>query len=222
MTEQAPVFMSFQLLRLDGSYHGLMANEKVVAKQEALAAFDSMQRRMAVAVYSLTGLRPDCDLLLWRATSSLEDIQDSTSRLQISGMGKFLVPAYSFLGLAPDASYGESAAAKGEAPKPKAFGAAKHVFLQPAIVRSPADHAAVREAFAQAAAKRPGVRLHAVDSGGMDDHDFVFAFEADEPAAYAALAAELRASKAAGLLTRETPVFPGILKDVRDLVDAAG
>ena len=41
----APCFMNFQLNRLDGSYHVLLPNEKVVAKQELLTAFDTAKLR---------------------------------------------------------------------------------------------------------------------------------------------------------------------------------
>lgn len=213
-------FLHLQLLRLDGSYHSLMANEKVVAKQEALAAFDTITRLTPLASYALTGLRADCDLLLWRAARSLDDLQEGSARLQSSGMGKFLAPVYSFLGLAPDLSYLETPPGKG-APA-RTFGIAPLLIVQPAIVAQPADRAAVLAAFAEAAKRHPKVRLHAIDSSGMDDHDFVFVFEAPDAAVYAALALELKASKAASLLTRETPVFAGLHKDVRDIVDQIG
>jgi len=216
-------FMNFQLLRLDSSYHSLMSNEKVVAKQEFLSSLDAEQRRIPIATYALTGLRADCDLLLWRVASSLEQLQDMSSRLQSSGMGKFIVPVYSFLGAVSDASYVRvQAADKSDAPRPQSFGAARYLFVQPLIAAAGASRAEIPKEFSRTAAAHGAVRMHAADCAGFDDPDYLFAFETDDPAAWSRLAIELRGGPIASLTERETPTFAAIARDVRDLVDEIG
>ncbi len=97
-------FIHLLFLRLDGAFHNLESNERLVAKQAFLGTWESYQNKMSLLSYSLTGLRADCDILMWRAAESLELLQDMQCRLQSSGLGKFLIPAYSYLlvGTPPD------------------------------------------------------------------------------------------------------------------------
>src|SRR3990167_2752622 len=91
-------YMNFHFMRLEPGYHRLISNEKVVAKQEFLSAFDAMQHRMPIASYALSGLNSDCDLLIWRVSRRLEDLHAMSCRLQYSGLGKYLLTTRTLLG----------------------------------------------------------------------------------------------------------------------------
>jgi chlorite dismutase len=203
---QPSLYTNFQFLRLDPSYHTLMVNEKVVAKQDLLSGFDVYQRKMTIATYALTGLRPDCDVLIWRSGQSLEDFQAMSCRLQTSGMGKYLLPAYSFLGTPSTPPAGQRA---------------RYLFVR--LFAPPADkRAQALDEVLKAAARRPSLKVHAADSAGLDDQDHLLAFETDEPRDYRDLAMELREPKAGTIPLKDAPSFTCILRDIRDVVDSFG
>jgi chlorite dismutase len=70
----------------------------------------------------------------------------------------------------------------------------------------------------------PEVRIHTGYSFGIDDHEFVVAFEANDPRDFVALVADLRETESSAYTERETPIFVGAampLSEALDLIDGA-
>src|SRR5256712_12678603 len=55
--------------------------------------------------------------------------------------------------------------------------------------------------------RSPQVKINPAYSFGLDDQEFVVAFECDEPSAFLDLVMELRESQASRYTERETPIF---------------
>ncbi|MFH1725237.1 MAG: chlorite dismutase family protein [Elusimicrobiota bacterium] len=205
---KAHLYMDLLFLRLEARYRALMANEKVVCKQEFLAAYDRSCEQLSVAAYALTGLRADCDVLLLRLSPHLENFQAMSCHLQESGLGKYLVPVRSFLGTVRAAEYAPPQEPEREDAKaPGAVGNGKYLFVTPA----PADAAAALEG-----AKRPaGGRVHVLDGRGLGEEPFVVAFETDDPAAFRELLSGWDKAP-------QGPTYVCLLKDIHDIVDGLG
>ncbi|OGR60160.1 MAG: hypothetical protein A2X36_12300 [Elusimicrobia bacterium GWA2_69_24] len=153
------LFSALQFFRLDPSFHSLMNNEKLVAKQDFLGVFDRFQERNRVAAYTLTGLSADCDILLWSVSPRLEDFIEMSNRLQESGFGKHLVLVRSHLGTL-------SAPGSGS----------RMLFVQPFP----------EEALAALTAPAPdaGGKLQVLDGRGLGEQPLVALFESDDPLAF--------------------------------------
>ena len=67
--------------------------------------------------------------------------------------------------------------------------------------------------------KYPSVKLNTTYSFGLDDPEFVVAFESDKPEDFVDLVMELRESEASLYTLRDTPIFTCILKDARSALD---
>jgi chlorite dismutase len=65
----------------------------------------------------------------------------------------------------------------------------------------------------------PGIKNHTTYSFGIDDQEFMTAFECDEPADFMHLMLRLRDSEASRYTERDTPIFVGTLVDVRAALD---
>lgn len=173
-------YMNFRFYRLDSAYLHLMANEKVVAKQEFMATFDSVQERMPIATYALTGLRSDCDLMIWRVTPHIKDLHAMSARLQSSGLGKFFIPAASFTGTVTGNQYALPKTKVGaRSAPPKILGIAPYLVVE-----------ALRGDPPPAAGNCSAGKLHIADSRSLDDQDVILACETDDPLKYRAFAAE--------------------------------
>lgn len=205
-------YMNFMFLRLDVVFHQLLSNEKVVARQEFMASFDTFQSRFPVATYALSGLRADCDILLWRLSPSLDDFYRMTSRLQESGLGKYLFSTHSFTGCVPASRH---AWTPGAIKEPKGvLGTAPYLFVRPVWGRPP-------ESLPDPA-KFPSARIHIAESFDLPERGFILAFESSDPAEYRDYLSAWTTGGSAPSQSQQEPTFICLLREMRDIVDSFG
>jgi chlorite dismutase len=65
----------------------------------------------------------------------------------------------------------------------------------------------------------PGIHNHTTYSFGIDDQEFMTAFECDEPADFMHLMLRLRDSEASRYTERDTPIFVGTFTNIRAALD---
>jgi hypothetical protein len=70
--------------------------------------------------------------------------------------------------------------------------------------------------------RHPGFRLNTTYSYGVDDQEFVVAFEGDEPAGFVDLVMALRETAASRYTARDTPVFTCVQLALGDVLDTLG
>ena len=221
-------FVNFLFLKINPNFRTLQSNEKIVAKEEFLSAFERYQEKTAVLSYSLVGLRADCDMLLWRIDPDLGLFQKMSERLLTTGIGKYMTPVHSFLAAtnAPGA-HGKQLLVEpsGDSGMPGRF---KYVFVHPLVKARnwyhlpAAERQGILEDQARIRAKFPSVKLHTAYSFGLDEQEFMMAFESDAPADFLELAAALRESGWGAYTARDTPTFTCVAKDLREILDGLG
>ena len=70
--------------------------------------------------------------------------------------------------------------------------------------------------------KYPSVKLNTTYSFGLDDQEFVVAFETDHPADFLDLVQELRESKASMYTLKDTPILTCIFKEIDEALNSLG
>ena len=70
--------------------------------------------------------------------------------------------------------------------------------------------------------KYQSVRLHTTYSFGLDDQEFVVAFETDEPQDFLDLVEELRFTQASRYTLRDTPMYTCRQRSLEECFDALG
>jgi chlorite dismutase len=70
--------------------------------------------------------------------------------------------------------------------------------------------------------KFPSVKIHTGYSFGLDDQEFVLAFETDQPSDFLELVMELRSSEASRYTALETPIFTCINTSIDDILRLLG
>src|SRR3989442_9950204 len=70
--------------------------------------------------------------------------------------------------------------------------------------------------------KYPSIRLNTTYSYGLDDQEFIVAFEGDNPADFLDLVMELRESQASSYTLRDTPTFTCVQMSLWDMLDTLG
>ena len=70
--------------------------------------------------------------------------------------------------------------------------------------------------------KYPNIKINTGYSFGLDDQEFVLAFEGDDPAEFLALVEELRSTEASAYTELETPIFTCVRTDATQLLRLLG
>ena len=70
--------------------------------------------------------------------------------------------------------------------------------------------------------KYPSVKLNTTYSFGLDDQEFVLAFETDNPADFLDLVMELRESESSRYTLRDTPIFTCVRRTIDETLDLLG
>ena len=70
--------------------------------------------------------------------------------------------------------------------------------------------------------KYPKIKINTGYSFGLDDQEFVLAFEGDDPGEFLALVEELRSTEASKYTELETPIFTCVRTDAAKLLGLLG
>ncbi len=223
-------FVRFAFFQVDPAWRGLPPDERERGKQAFEEVVGHWAERIVVRSYTLVGVRGDCDILLWLVSERLEDLQELQTQLLRTPFGAYLRSPYSYLAMTKRSLYVDRYATEEEAKRRDIIvpGNAKYLFVYPFVktrawyALSAEERQRMMDAHIQAGRKYPDVKLNTTYSFGLDDQEFVVAFETDEPSRFLDLVQELRASEASTYTLRDTPTFTCIAMTVRDMLDSLG
>jgi chlorite dismutase len=218
----------FAFYKLSPDWLRLDPETRRAAGRSFLDLIDRWSERLLIVSYTLAGIRADCDLLLWKAAESIDDVQALALDLSASAIGPYLQPAYAYLSLTKRSIYtlnhphpGEPADRSRVAPI-----GAKYLFVYP-FVKTRAwyalplsDRQRLMDEHIRVGHKYPRVRLNTTYSFGLDDQEFVLAFETDYPSDFLDLVMELREVEASQYTFRDTPIFTAIKAEGDNLLRA--
>lgn len=196
---------------------------------EFAAVVESWERRNLIRCYSTVGTRGDTDFMIWQVSYDLADIQQMAGELLGTALGGYLSTPYSYLSMTKHSAYVEKYAGPGQDRATRlslAPGAHKYLFVYPLTK--------MREWYALPAEERQQIMNHHISVGatystvkinttyafGLDDPEFVLAFETDEPADFLDLVQELRSSTSSAYTLTDTPIFACVSSTANDMLHA--
>ncbi len=161
--------------------------------------------------YSTLGLKSDADLFLWRMSDAPDPLQESLSRLLLTGLGRYLTLTHSFIGLIHPSTYVKRQDAQEQAVFEKER--QRYLIVYP-FTKTIDWYLMSREArqgmmneHIRVGHEYPTVRQVLVYSTGLDDQEFVVSYETDDLAAFQQLVIALRDTEARRYTLRDTPIF---------------
>lgn len=226
--EQTPPgrFMLYTVFRAVPTWCGLAKGDKARAIAEYLARVDDFGQRVVVRPYSTLGLRRDADFLLWLISPELEGIQGLMAGLRQTAMAPYLENTGSYLAVTRESVYLKGH--PGEVPELVPPGEAQYLFVYPFVktrewyllpmeVRQKlmAEHIRIGHEF-------PGIRINTGYSFGLDDQDFVVAFEGNEPKDFVTLVMRLRETEGSKYTVRDTPIFTCVKTPLEEILWSLG
>jgi chlorite dismutase len=215
-------FVHAWLLRLDPAWRRQSADERRSDVDAFCAAAGRADGRLMQHAYSTIGLRAEGDLLLWRMAESIEAVEETAADLLGAGIGRWLTPAISMLGMTRPSQYvkrpttQEQSLFSGERSRYLVvypFTKSTEWYLSPADERQ-----AVMRGHMKIGHAYPQVRQLLAYSFGLDDQDFIVAYETDELVAFQDLVRELRESESRRATVRDTPIITGIHRPLGEIL----
>lgn len=224
VAEKQETFLNFSFFKVDPKWRWLNEIGKDEAAKEFASLVEVANTKIKVRVYSTLGLREDADFMLWMISDSIEKTQVMTSKVYSTVLGKYLTPSYVFLSAARSSSY----AAKVTPGFMTDVQPSKYCIVYP-FVKSREwyllpfeDRKKMMEEHIAVGRKFPQIKLNTTYSFGLDDQDFMLAFETADLMAFQELIMQLRETRVSKYIVRDTPMIVCVYKGVEDTIKSLG
>lgn len=190
------------------------------AREQLRLALQSQGVRLRGA-YSLAGLRPDADAILWLHGSDLDAIQSTWTAMIDTDGGRGLEAVNTYLGVVTPSQYvadHSPAFIRGVAPKrylsvyPFVKTAEWYLLPYTERQRMMREHGELGREF-------PDILTNTVSSFGLADQEFVVAIEGDDPGEIMQMMQRLRAAEVRKYTTYDTPIYLGRRLEVEDVLE---
>ena len=223
--------VNFAFYKVDPAWRRLSETERKKGKAEFAEVVQSASRQLILLPYTLVGIRPDCDFLLWRIGLALEPIQEMSSKLNQTGLGQYLTTPYSYLSTTKRSMYIDKHIHEGQEGRRGQIkpGLSKYLFVYPFVKTREwyqlpfPERQKMMEAHIAIGHKYPTIKINTTYSFGIDDQEFVVAFEGENPVEFVDLVQELRETATSKYTVRDTPAFTCIRKEtIQEVLDTLG
>jgi chlorite dismutase len=215
-------YVAYGFYRVEPAWRRLPVEERTAHKDAFADVVEEWAERMdGLRVYTTTGVRPETDFFLWKITQRYDDLGELGAALNATPLGGWLETPYSYLATTKASQYTAARRARKITPQGSPylvvypFVKVRPWYSLPETDRQRAmdEHIRIgREEF-------PGIRNHTTYSFGIDDQEFMTAFECDEPADFMHLMLRLRDSEASRYTERDTPIFVGQHVTIREALN---
>ena len=215
-------YVAYTFFRVEPAWRRLPIEERAAHKDAFAEVVEDFAGRMeGLRVYSTTGVRPDTDFFLWKITERYADLGELGAALNGTPLAGWLETPYSHLATTKASQYTSARRARRIAPKGSPYLVVyPFVKVRPWYALSEEDRQrAMDEHIRIGREEFPGIHNHTTYSFGIDDQEFMTAFECEEPADFMHLMLTLRDSEASSYTERDTPIFVGEGMEVRAALD---
>jgi len=219
-------YVSFIFYKLQPEFRRLsIEQQRTMLEQFATLVEGNDRSKMILLTYSTVGTRGDTDLMFWRISYDLDTIQNfhaAINRLPIAG---YLETPYSYLAQTKRSNYIDKLDPSHDESRTQIKpGKHKYVFVYPFVKKREwyllhkTTRQGIMDEHIEIGNKYQSVRLNTTYSFGLDDQEFVVAFETEEPGDFLDLVQELRESEGSRYTERDTPIFTAVQTPIRDLI----
>jgi chlorite dismutase len=215
-------YVAYRFFRADPAWRRLPVEERAAGKDAFADVIDEWAGRMVgLRTYTLTGVRPDSDFFLWAITERFEDLNELGAELNATPIAAWLETPYSYLATTKASQYTAARRPRKIVPKGSPYLVVyPFVKVRPWYALPHEERQRAMDEHMRIGAEFKTITNHTTYSFGIDDQEFMTAFECEEPADFMHLMLTLRDSEASRYTERDTPIFVGRHVPVREALDA--
>ncbi|HSE83914.1 MAG TPA: chlorite dismutase family protein [Thermodesulfobacteriota bacterium] len=224
--EQKRQYVNYTFYKLDAGWRRLSEEEKERGRREFSEVVEGYGKKMMVFTYSTFGLRADSDFMLWRISYRLEDFEDMTSEMMRTGLGKYLCNSWSFLSMTRHSIYVGGHFHEGQEGRRVRIipSKSKYMFIYPFVKTTQwyllpmGDRQRMMDEHIGLGHEYPSVKINTSYSFGLDDQEFMVAFETDKPEDFMEVVMKMREQEGRKYTLRDTPIFTCVKKNINELL----
>jgi chlorite dismutase len=239
-TRRAPAarqFVRYAFHRVLPEWRRRSPQQRAADREELAQVVREMAAREGVILrsYSLVGTRGDADLMLWTVSQRLDDLHELAARINATAMAGYLELPYHYLAMTKRSIYVERhvhddpSTQEGRSDRLVILpGGRRYLFVYPFVKTrawyrlTPEERQRQMDEHIAMGHRYPGVKINTTYSFGLDDQEFVVAFESDSVADFLDLVQEMRGSEASTHTVRDVPSFTCVTTPIDEALAALG
>jgi chlorite dismutase len=223
-------YVNFMFFRTDRAFRHLPDAERASAKSELAEILRRYKERMMILTYSTVGLKSAVDFMFWRIGYDLDAFQQMAADINKSAMGRYLDVPFSYLAMTKHSQYVDEHVHEGQEGRRLTIvpGKRKYIFVYPFVktrdwyLLPRSERQRIMNEHIAIGHKYPSVKINTTYSFGLDDQDFVVAFETDVPADFLDLVQDLRETESSKYTARDTPMYTCRRASIEEIVEEIG
>lgn len=212
-------FSSYQCWKLDRAWRRLDAATKKNHMDGFIKSIESVQGEgVLITAFSTAGLKSDVDFIVWTRAKKFETLHELGRAQQATEFSKWADMSHNYLAMLKGSPYEQ------EDHNFKPQTEYKYLFVYPFVktrdwyLLPMPERMRIMKGHIERAQAYPMVRINTSYSFGIDDQDFVVAFECDQPEQFVNLVQELRETESSKYTERDTPMYVGSKMPLADIL----
>ncbi len=227
--EAAPVasqFVQYLFLKVDPQWRRLGAPERTRGRAEFAEVVTGAERSVTTYAYSTLGLKTGAELMLWWKSDDPAVVQDTLAALLSTGLGRYCEVAHSLWGLTRPSIYTKRRTTQEQAIDETTrlrylvvypFTKTIEWYLMSREARQGMmnEHMRIGHEF-------DDVRQVLLYTTGLDDQEFIVAYETETLERHQDLVIALRSTEARRYTLRDTPIFTAVHRPLPEALALVG
>lgn len=211
-------FVQYICFKTQPEWRRLPVSVREEGRAEFAATLKAASPRVTSFAYSTLGLKVNADLMLWWHSDTPEATQETLAALLQTGFGSYCDVSYSLFGLTRPSQYTKQRTSQEHALAEP--GRLKYLIVYPftKTIEWYLQSRDVRQALMNEHMKIghgfDDVRQVLLYTTGLDDQEFVVAYETDELERHHQLVVALRSTESRRYTLRDTPIITGIHRPI--------
>ena len=220
MPDPTSQFVQYLFFRVDPAWRRLESDDRQRGREEFAAVVDAAAPSLTTYSYSTLGLKADAQLMLWWKTTTPECMQSALSALLQTGLGRYCEIAHSLWGLTRPSIY-----TKHRTPQEHALAEESRLrylvvypFAKPTewYLMSRDVRQGMMNEHMRIGHEYNDVRQVLLYTTGLDDQEFIVAYETDRLDRHQDLVIALRSTEGRRYTLRDTPIFTAVHRPLAD------
>ncbi len=222
----------FSFYKVTPEWRRLPREEKAVHKQafaDVLARWNKPGEFLSLT-YSTMGTRGDVDMCVWTIGYAVDELNRMRAELMATPLGGYLTTPHNFLAMTKRSQYSidREDESEGEGRGAIRPGGQKYNFIypfwktRPWYLLSAAERKRLMDEHIRIGLLYPRVKLNTTYSFGLDDQEFVVAFETNFPEDFLDLVQQLRETEISMYTLKDFPIFSCVRLKPMEMLDRLG
>src|SRR5487761_358108 len=231
-TKPAPrQLVRFAFYRVMPEWRRLDPTLKAEHRGELAQVLSDHASRLLVRTYTLVGTRGDSDLMIWAVSEDSERLQTLFADINRTALAGYLVCAHSYTSMTKRSIYIDADHPNSGSGRDRlvlAPGSRRFLFVYPFVktrawwALPAAERQRMMEEHIRIGHQFPSVKINTTYSFGLDDQEFVVAFETDSAADFLDCVQVLRDTEASSYTARDVPSFTCVRTEIPAMLESLG